>query len=51
VVTLTPAGRALLRRLDKRIDAAQAALLEPLSAAEHRELVRLLDRVVSDLPV
>jgi MarR family transcriptional regulator, lower aerobic nicotinate degradation pathway regulator len=47
VVTLTAAGKSLLRRLDKRIDAAQAGLLEPLSAAERRELIRLLERVVS----
>lgn len=51
IVTLTAAGKALLKRLDKRVDAAQTALLEPLSAAERRELVRLLDRVVSHLPV
>jgi MarR family transcriptional regulator, lower aerobic nicotinate degradation pathway regulator len=50
VVTLTAAGKALLRRLDKRVDAAQVGLLEPLSAAERRELIRLLDRVVSDRP-
>ena len=47
VVTLTAGGRALLRRLDKRIDAAQTALLEPLTAGERRELTRLLERVVS----
>jgi len=50
VVTLTSAGKATLRRLDKRIEAAQAALLEPLSEAERRELVRLLERVVSHRP-
>jgi DNA-binding MarR family transcriptional regulator len=50
VVTLTAAGKALLRRLDKRVDAAQAALLEPLSAGERREVVRLLERVVSHRP-
>lgn len=47
VVTLTATGKTLLRRLDKRIDAAQTALLEPLSAAERREVIRLLERVVS----
>jgi MarR family transcriptional regulator, lower aerobic nicotinate degradation pathway regulator len=47
VVTLTAAGKAVLRRLDKRVDAAQNALLEPLSPAERREVVRLLERVVS----
>jgi DNA-binding MarR family transcriptional regulator len=47
VVTLTSAGAAALKRLDKRIDAAQNALLEPLSAADRRELVRLLERVIT----
>ena|SRR5690348_10616181 len=51
VVTLTPAGKTALRRIDKRIDAAQTALLEPLSAADRRELIRLLERVVSHRPV
>jgi DNA-binding MarR family transcriptional regulator len=46
VVTLTPAGRAALKRLDKTIDAAQSALLEPLSASERRELQRLLELLV-----
>jgi MarR family transcriptional regulator, lower aerobic nicotinate degradation pathway regulator len=47
VVTLTTAGKAALRRLDKRVDGAQAALLEPLSAGERREIVKLLERVAS----
>jgi DNA-binding MarR family transcriptional regulator len=46
VVALTPAGRAALRRLDRRVDAAQSALLAPLSAAEQRELRRLLEQLV-----
>lgn len=50
VVTLTAAGKAALRRLDKRVDAAQTALLEPLSANERREVVKLLERVVSHRP-
>lgn len=50
IVTLTTPGKALLRRLDKRVDAAQTALLEPLSAGERREVVRLLERVVSHRP-
>jgi MarR family transcriptional regulator, lower aerobic nicotinate degradation pathway regulator len=41
-VTLTPAGKALLRRLDKAVDRAQDALLAPLSAGDRRELRRLL---------
>lgn len=46
VVTLTAAGKSALRRLDKRVDAAQAALLERLSPAERHELLRLLQRLV-----
>jgi len=46
VVTLTRAGRGALERLGKRIDAAQDALLEPLSAGERRELNRLLQKVL-----
>lgn len=45
VVALTRTGRSALSRLDKRVDAAQDALLAPLSAAEGRELRRLLERV------
>jgi MarR family transcriptional regulator, lower aerobic nicotinate degradation pathway regulator len=48
VVELTRAGKAALRRLDKRVDAAQDALLALLAAAERRELCRLLERVVQD---
>jgi MarR family transcriptional regulator, lower aerobic nicotinate degradation pathway regulator len=50
MVTLTTAGKTLLRRLDKRVDAAQRTLLEPLSAAERRELIRLLERALSPRP-
>jgi DNA-binding MarR family transcriptional regulator len=46
VVTLTRAGRAALRRLDARVEAAQEALLEPLSARDRRELSRLLARLL-----
>jgi DNA-binding MarR family transcriptional regulator len=46
LVDLTPAGARTLKRLDKRIDAAQEELLAPLSAAERRELERLLERLV-----
>jgi DNA-binding MarR family transcriptional regulator len=48
VVALTRAGRTALARLDKRVDAAQDALLEPLPAADRRELRRLLERLVAD---
>jgi DNA-binding MarR family transcriptional regulator len=47
VVTLTPAGTAALERLDQRVEAAQRALLEPLSDVERRELIRLLELLVA----
>jgi MarR family transcriptional regulator, lower aerobic nicotinate degradation pathway regulator len=46
VVELTRPGRAALARLDKRVDAAQDALLAPLSQRDRRELIRLLERLV-----
>jgi MarR family transcriptional regulator, lower aerobic nicotinate degradation pathway regulator len=46
VVTLTRAGKTALARLDAYIDAAQDALLEPLSAVERRELLRLLRKLL-----
>jgi MarR family transcriptional regulator, lower aerobic nicotinate degradation pathway regulator len=48
IVTITRAGKAALARLDKRVDAAQGALLAGLTATDRRELRRLLERVVSD---
>jgi MarR family transcriptional regulator, lower aerobic nicotinate degradation pathway regulator len=47
VVTLTRAGKTALGRLDKQIDTAQEALLEPLSPAERRELRRLLQKLLA----
>ncbi len=46
VVTLTRPGRTALARLDKRIDAAQDALLGPLTASERQELSRLLQKIL-----
>jgi DNA-binding MarR family transcriptional regulator len=46
VVMLTRAGQSVLAQLDMRIDAAQDALLEPLSAGERRELSRLLQKLL-----
>jgi DNA-binding MarR family transcriptional regulator len=46
-VKLTHAGKSVLNRLDKRVESAQDALLEPLSRSERLELRRLLDRVLS----
>jgi DNA-binding MarR family transcriptional regulator len=46
VIRLTAAGKRSLKRLEARVEEAQAALLEPLSAAERRTLTDLLTRVV-----
>ncbi len=46
LVELTPAGARTLKRLDGRIEAAQEALLAPLSSADRRELQRLLAQLV-----
>ena len=46
LIDLTPAGARALQRLDQRVEAAQEALVTPLSAADRRELHRLLTRLV-----
>jgi MarR family transcriptional regulator, lower aerobic nicotinate degradation pathway regulator len=46
LVDLTPAGARTLKGVDKRIQAAQDALLAPLSARDRRELERLMARLV-----
>lgn len=46
LVELTPTGARALKRLDKRVEAAQQALIAPLSAADRRELRRLLTELV-----
>lgn len=46
IVALTPRGGRLLQRLGRRVEAAQDALLEPLSASERDELRRLLAKLV-----
>jgi MarR family transcriptional regulator, lower aerobic nicotinate degradation pathway regulator len=46
VVRLTPKGRAALKRLDQRVQAAQDDLLAPLSPKEREQLRALLTRVV-----
>src|SRR5215472_2322033 len=47
LVELTPAGARALKRLDRRIDAAQDALVAPLAPADRRELQRLLTVLVA----
>jgi DNA-binding MarR family transcriptional regulator len=46
VIDLTPAGARALQRLDRRVEAAQEALVAPLSATDRSELHRLLTRLV-----
>jgi DNA-binding MarR family transcriptional regulator len=45
-VSLTPAGRDRLDRLDTRLAGAQDALLRPLSGPERAQLVTLLGRLL-----
>jgi DNA-binding MarR family transcriptional regulator len=46
---ITPAGLALLKKLDAPVDAAERATVTTLSPAEQRTLVRLLDLIRSGL--
>ena len=46
IVTITPAGRRQLRKLDRLLANVQDDLLAPLSARERTQLVGLLTRVV-----
>lgn len=46
---ITPSGLALLARLDRLADEMDRTLLYPLTQAEQRQLVRLLDRVRAEL--
>ena len=45
-LTITPAGRAHLRRLDRLLAGVQDELLAPLSPGERAQLVRLLTRLL-----
>lgn len=46
VITISPAGRRQLRRLDKVLDALHDELLAPLTPAERDQLVGLLTRLL-----
>jgi MarR family transcriptional regulator, lower aerobic nicotinate degradation pathway regulator len=46
VITITPAGRRQLRRLDKQVTQIQDELLAPLSPDERDQLTRLLTRIL-----
>lgn len=45
-ITITAQGSRALKRLDARIRAAQATLLEPLAPAEREQLIELLQRLL-----
>jgi DNA-binding MarR family transcriptional regulator len=47
IITITPAGRRHLRKLERRLARVQEELLAPLSTAERAELSRLLRRVLA----
>jgi DNA-binding MarR family transcriptional regulator len=47
---LTPAGTELLARIEPRVAQVQRELLAPLAAAEVRQLMGLLERLVGVLP-
>jgi DNA-binding MarR family transcriptional regulator len=46
IITITPAGRRRLRRLDKQVTRIQDELLAPLAPDERDQLIRLLRRVL-----
>ena len=46
IVTLTPEGGEQLRALDTLVDAIQDELLAPLTAAERREFITLMTRLL-----
>jgi DNA-binding MarR family transcriptional regulator len=46
IITITPAGRRQLRKLDRLLADAQDEFLAPLSARERTQLVGLLTRIV-----
>jgi MarR family transcriptional regulator, lower aerobic nicotinate degradation pathway regulator len=48
VVSITPAGRKQLQRLDRTLDRIQEQLLEPLTLSERRQLTRLLRKLVDE---
>ncbi len=47
VARITPAGLALLKRIDPAVEAAQEKATAMLTAAERKELVRLCNRLVT----
>jgi DNA-binding MarR family transcriptional regulator len=47
VARITPAGLALLKRIDPEVEEAQQKAMAMLTTAERKELVRLCERLVS----
>ncbi|WP_086829102.1 MarR family winged helix-turn-helix transcriptional regulator [Allokutzneria sp. NRRL B-24872] len=47
VITITPAGRRQLKKLDKRLAEAQEELLAPLSPEEREQFTQVLARLLS----
>lgn len=47
LLSITPEGRRVVQRLQKQVDRVQARILAPLSAAEGKQLVRLLAKLVA----
>jgi DNA-binding MarR family transcriptional regulator len=47
VARITPAGLALLKRIDPEVEDAERKAMAVLTAAERRELARLCDRLVT----
>jgi len=45
VVSITRRGTAMLERLDTSLDSVQSSLLAPLTPAERKTLVRLLEKL------
>jgi MarR family transcriptional regulator, lower aerobic nicotinate degradation pathway regulator len=46
LIEITAAGKRTLARLDAEVEQAQTAVLEPLSASERKDLLKLLARLV-----
>jgi DNA-binding MarR family transcriptional regulator len=47
IVTITTAGRAALRDLDRTVDEVQDVVLDPLTPAQRQQLLALLARLVN----
>jgi MarR family transcriptional regulator, lower aerobic nicotinate degradation pathway regulator len=47
VARITPAGLALLKRIDPEVDEVQRKATAMLSAAERKELVRICEKLVT----